>query len=99
MHGNRGPCHRPAPPHFQILDHTERYALRVVQKFLLHTFVVFLPAVIGKWSDVIKNEPILLGIETRWSIRVARAPRGAVLVDEFAESGVIGGLLLSARSH
>src|SRR5580700_3948207 len=99
MHGNRRPCHRPTPPHFQILPCTQRSAFHVVEECRLHAFVVFLPTMIGKRCDVIKHKSVLLRIESRRIIRVPRAPGRAISVDESAKRGIICRLLLRTGSH
>src|SRR5580692_6054576 len=99
MHGNRRPRHRAVAPHLQILPRTQRSALHVVKERRLYSFVVFLPAVIRKRGNVIKYQPVLFGVESRWIVCVSRAPRRTIAVDEFAKSSIIGGLLLRACPH
>src|SRR5260370_36613730 len=96
MHGKRRPRHRAMATHLQILPRTQRSAFHVVKERRLHSFVVFLPTVIRKWSEVVKYEAVLLGVESRWIVCVSRAPGRTIAVDEVPKSSIIGSFLLRA---
>ncbi len=98
MHRHCRPRHSPMPPHLQIFSCAQRHARRAIQEFFLYAFVVFLPAMIGKRSKVVENQPVFLRIKLRGTIRISRAPCGAILVDQFAKSGFIRGFLLRTSS-
>src|SRR5277367_188708 len=99
MHGNGGPRHHAAAVNLQIFARGEGAACHVVQDGGFDALVILLPAVIGKRSDVVKNETIFLGIEFSGVVRIAAAPGCAIAVNQLAKGCVIGGLLLSASAN
>ncbi len=99
MHGHRSPRHAPMPADSQILPRAQRSAHHIIEKFLLHPFAVFLPTVICKWRYIIKHQPVFLCVEAGRSIRVARAPRRAIRINQFAKRSVIARLLLRPRPN
>src|SRR6266852_2244298 len=94
MHRYNGPGNHAAASHLQVLTRRQLDLRGVIQKLLLHSVVIFLPTVVCEGSDIVENETIVLGIELRRSLRRPRAPRRAKTVDEFAEHGVVRGVLL-----
>src|SRR6266436_1057430 len=98
MHGDRGPRQCASPRDLQVLACGQASAGYFREKFLLHSVVIFLPAVIRKRSQIIEDEPALLRVKLRRRIRVSGTPRGAVVVDQFAKGSVVRGALLRSRA-
>src|SRR5882762_7701247 len=94
MHWHRHPRDRPAAVYFQILTGSQLDLRRTLQKLLLHSVVVLLPAVIRKRRHIIKNEPVLLAVELRRRFRIPGAPGSAITVNQLSKGSVIRGLLL-----
>src|SRR6266404_1803481 len=94
MHWHRHPRDCPAAVYFQILTGSQLDLRRTLQKLLLHSVVVLLPAVIRKWRHIIKNEPVLLGVELRRRFRIPGAPSGAIAINQLSKGSFIRGLLL-----
>jgi len=63
---------------FKSLPAGKRGCCRVVEKFLLHSYLIFLPTAIGERRKVIKNESLFFGVEFGGLVRVAAAPGSAV---------------------
>jgi len=63
---------------------------------LLDAGGVLLPAVVRKGSHIVEDEAVILGVELGGVGDVAGAPSGAIVVNEFAEGGGVGGFLLGA---
>jgi hypothetical protein len=97
--GNNRPGNRAAPRHFQVLAGGQLDLRGVVEKFFLHSVVKFLPAVVGKGSDIIENKAVILGVELRGSLRIPSTPGRAKAVYQLAERGIIRDLLLRAGAH
>src|ERR1700755_1418792 len=85
MHWDGGPRNCAATRNFQIFARGEAFAFHIRGKLLLHSLVLFLPAMVGKGSQVVKNEHVLLGIKLRWGIRIAGTPRRAVVINQLAK--------------
>ena len=94
MHRNDGPGDHAAAVHLQILTGGQLDLRSILQKLLLHSVVKFLPAVVRKGSDIVENQVVVLCVEFLRSLRRSRAPSRAKVVDELAEVGFVGGLLL-----
>src|SRR5438045_6562746 len=94
MHRNDGPGDHAPAVHLQILTGGQLDLRSILQKLLLHSVVKFLPAVVRKGSDIVENQVVVLCVEFRRSLRRSRAPSRAKVVDELAEVGFVGGLLL-----
>src|ERR1700704_6239677 len=99
MHRHNRPGDHPAASHLQIPARRQLDLRGIIQKFLLHSVLKFLPTVVRKGRDVVENETIVLCVKLRGSLRRSRAPSRAKTVDEFAEGGVVGGLLLRPGSN
>src|SRR3981081_2279230 len=77
MHRDGSPSQRAAPHNLQIFVRGQAPADHVREKFLLHSVVIFLPAMIGERSQIVEYESIVLGIELGGSFCIPRTPRGA----------------------
>src|SRR3981081_421638 len=99
MHRHNRPGDRPAAGYLQVSARRQLDLRGVIQKLLLHSVVKFLPTVISKGSNIVENETIILCVELRRSFHCSRAPSRAKTVDEFAEGGVVRGLLLRPGSN
>src|SRR5256885_10298316 len=80
MHGHGGPSKRPTAADLQVLPCGKSTTFHAGEELLLHAVVVFLPAVIREWSQVIKHQPALLGVELCRSVGVSGAPGRAILI-------------------
>src|SRR5260370_17026168 len=91
-HSRRG--HHSAVCRLQLLARRQSDLRGVIQKFLLHSVVKFLPPVVREGCNIVENKPVILGVELRRSLRRPRAPSCTKTVDEFTERSVVRGLLL-----
>ena len=57
---------------------------------------IFFPAIVGERSDIVEDEAVVFGVELGGVGNVAGTPGGAIVVNELAEGGVVGGFLLGA---
>src|SRR6185369_698620 len=98
MHGHGGPRDHTAAHYAQILARREFFHGRVVEELLLYSIVVLVPAAVGERCEVVEDQAIFLGIEPGGCVGVAGAPGGAIVIDQLAEFGIVGGLLLCSRA-
>src|ERR1051326_3616540 len=96
VHRDGGPCQGTAAADVQIFAAGERPARRACCEFLLYALVILLPAVIGEWSEIVEDQPVVLGIKFCRSFRATAAPCRAITVHQPAESGVVRSALLRA---
>src|SRR6266852_1458771 len=94
MHWHNRPGDHSAASHLQLLARRQSDLRGVIQKFLLHSVVKFLPPVVREGCNIVENQPVILGVELRRSLRRPRAPSCTKTVDEFTERSVVRGLLL-----
>src|SRR5216684_4016381 len=94
MHRHNRPGDHSAASHLQLLARRQSDLRGVIQKFLLHSVVKFLPPVVREGCNIVENQPVILGVELRRSLRRPRAPSCTKTVDEFTERSVVRGLLL-----
>src|SRR5215467_12372164 len=97
MHRNSSPYNRAAARDLQIFASRQACARGIVKEFFLNALVIFLPAVVLKRSDVVENQAGAFGVELGGIIRLAGAPRSAIIINQFAELCVVGSFLLSPR--
>src|SRR6267143_1181307 len=94
MHRHNGPGDHAAASYLQFLARRQLDLRGAVQEFLLHSVMKFLPAVVCKRSDIVENQAVVLGIKSRRSFRISRAPSRTKAVDELPKCRVVRGLLL-----
>src|SRR5712692_7894110 len=94
MHRHNSPGDHAAASHLQVLTRRQLDFRGIFQEFLLHCIVKFLPTVVREGCNIVENQVTVLGVELRRSLRRSSAPSRAKTVDEFAERGVVCGLLL-----
>src|SRR5690242_5247744 len=98
MHWHDRPGNRPAPRHSQVLPCGQLEFSGTVKEFLLYSVLKLLPPMVRERGHVIENEPAILGIELRGSLRRPRTPGRAQIVDQFAKRGIIRSFLLRPRT-
>src|SRR5882672_306579 len=99
MHRHNRPGDHPAAGHLQVPTRRELDLRCIIQEFLLHSVVKFLPTMVRERSHIVENQAIVLGVELRRSVRRSRAPSLAIAVDELAKGGIFRGLLLRPGSN
>src|SRR6266403_961681 len=99
MHRHNRPGDHPAAGHLQVPTHRELDLRCIIQEFLLHSVVKFLPTMVRERSHIVEKQAIVLGVELRRSVRRSRAPSLAIAVDELAKGGIFRGLLLRPGSN
>src|SRR5208283_2315003 len=98
MHGDGEPSDVAMTRDLEFLTGGESEAGGGLEEFLLDTWGVFFPAFVGEGRDIVEDQAIVLGVELGGAGEVAGTPSGTIVVDEFAEGGGIGGLLLGASA-
>src|SRR6266478_3760526 len=88
MHRHNRPGDHPAAGHLQVPTRRELDLRCVIQEFLLHSVVKFLPTMVRERSHIVENQAIVLGVELRRSVRRSRAPSLAIAVDELTKGGI-----------
>jgi hypothetical protein len=98
VHGNSHPRDVAAARNFQFFRGGQFDGVGVIEEFFFYAFVIFLPTLVGKWRDVVKNQAAVFCVVFCRIVGIAGAPCGAIAVDKFAESSFFGGLLLGECS-
>src|ERR1700741_3567748 len=98
VHGDSRPGYIAVAGDLEFLAGSERSRRGVVEKILVNAGLVFFPALVGERREVVEGQAIILGIKFSGVRGAAGTPRGAVVVDQLVEGGLIAGVLLSASA-
>ena len=99
VHGDGHPGDVAVAGDFQFFSGGEGDTRGGFEEFLLDARGVFLPAIVGEGRNIVKDEAIVLGVELGGVGDVAGAPGGTIVVNQFAEGGIVGGFLLGASAR
>src|SRR5579859_2171364 len=71
VHRDGGPSQRATAGDLQVFSRGQTAAGHIGEEFLLYSVAVFLPAMVGKWREVVKNEAIILRVVFGWRVGIA----------------------------